>query len=175
MAAALSGWTGRYTDTASGETMDVAVDGDDEVEVLRNAKGDVFDVRRGKRSVATSNAEFWMPDTFVRVGAPATPVSFTAAFTELACGSFGQPVTRNPFPSYMGTKAEKLFVSWFTDQFASKNAAQFLSSRRCAAFRALQSGAPVYEEYESRSVAHTVPHGLTVYPDERLPRPAFVP
>lgn len=154
-------WDGRYLDTASGETLDVYVHGDNEVEVFADHSGRVFDVRHGLRSLALGPAEFWNADSYVRIGASTPGTIAGTAIGAPRCGDFHQYVRSNP-------DREPFFTRWYGSPGREQTARYFKSSR-CVATRITDdTGRVIYEDVESTVIRHYVPSGLTEYPDQRF-------
>jgi hypothetical protein len=160
-------WNSRYADTVSHETADVYVRGDDEIEISRTGSGQIFDVRKGLRSAAFDPAQFWIAPTYVRVGAAQPLASYEAAKESLNCGTAWAPQQKNPYQTGTSAKSERLFIGWYYE-FARGQRPEFATSEHCGAFRLYDTkGSEVYEDYESRLIAHIVPDGLIEYADQR--------
>ncbi len=166
-------WSGHYLDPLSGETLDVTVNGDDETEISADRFGHIFDVKRGLRSAAYSNAEFWNAPTYVRLG-PLTKVrTFSRAIQSLRCGALRDYGARNPFKNDVSTRSS-LFLYWYDDApgyFGALGHPQlpnYFEGMRCALVSVKDvRGKVVYQDYESRAIRHSVPDGLIESPDER--------
>jgi len=167
-----SRWNARYLNTDSGETLDVFVDGDSEIEIFRNAQGKIYDARRGSRSAALDVAQFWTSDNYVRVGSAQGTGSFEDAVASLSCGPLADKSSDNPIHGYpIDRGSEKLFFVWYGN-FARSQTPRYSLSSRCAAVQVTNAkGDETYADYESRAIPHAVPYGLTEYTDERVPLP----
>ncbi len=165
---AVDRWNGGYVDTESGETMSVFVDGDREVEIFRDPRGRIFDVKQGLRSVALDNAQFWTPPTYVRTGPATDSVSYAEALKSLGCGTLSDLGGKNPISRLEPPGSQDpLFASWY-DSFGRGQTPDYSRSRACAALRVTDdAGRIVYEDTESRLIPHAPPDGLLEYPDER--------
>jgi hypothetical protein len=164
----LGRWNSGYTDTETGETMSVYVDGDNEIEVFQDPRGRIFDVKRGLRSVAFDNAQFWTAPTYVRIGAAIASDSYATALGALACGTLSELGSKNPISKVEppGSR-EALFATWY-DSFSRGQTPDYSRSRSCVALRVTDgAGRVAYEDTESRLVPHAMPDGLLEYPDER--------
>ncbi len=165
---AVDRWNGGYVDTESGETMTVFVDGDREVEVFRDPRGRIFDVKQGLRSVALDNAQFWTPPTYVRTGPATDSVSYAEALKSLRCGMLSGLGGKNPISRLEPPGSQDpLFASWY-DSFGRGQTPDYSQSHACVALRVTDdAGRIVYEDTESRLIPHAPPDGLLEYPDER--------
>jgi hypothetical protein len=161
-------WTGEYVDTESGETMAVVVDGDRELEVFRDPRGRIFDVKQGSRSMARDNAQFWTAPTYVRTGPATDSPSYGEALKTLRCGTLSDRGSKNPISRLEPPGSQDpLFASWY-DSFGRGQTPDYSSSHACFALRVTDdAGRVVYEDTESRLIPHAPPDGLLEYPDER--------
>jgi hypothetical protein len=161
-------WNSGYLDTETGETMLVFVDGDHEIEILRDPRGRIFDVKQGSRRSALDNAQFWTPPTYVRTGPATDSVSYAAALKTLRCGTLSDLGRKNPISRLEPPGSQDpLFASWY-DSFGRGQTPDYSRGRTCVALRVTDdAGRILYEDTESRLIPHAPPDGLLEYPDER--------
>jgi DNA-binding beta-propeller fold protein YncE len=163
-------WNGGYVDTATGERLDVYVNGDEEVETGSDAGGRVFDVRRGSRSSALGYAQFWNAPTYVRVGEAARSALPATALKSMHCEPLVDVGAKNPYDRSASQVPESasLFMGWYdVGGWGVDQTSHYSKSARCVALRVSASnGRITYEDFESLVVSHSFAQ-LIDYPDQR--------